>query len=92
MTKVIILQLLGNLYPQMEGRKGQAALEHFKRAAEKTSNSGQVLEMLGELLATVDPQGKPAARILGTAQVIEPKRHILTIKLQSWMSLWNLQK
>lgn len=43
----------------MEGRKGQAALEHFKRAAEKNTNSGQVLEMLGELLATTDPQGDP---------------------------------
>lgn len=41
----------------MEGRKGQASLEHFQRAAEKSTNSGQVLEMLGELLAVTDPQG-----------------------------------
>ena len=53
------MQVLGNLYPQMEGRRGQAAVEHFKSAAEKNTSSGQVLEMLGELLATSDPAGMP---------------------------------
>ena len=53
------MQVLGNLYPQMEGRRGQTAVEHFKSAAEKNTSSGQVLEMLGELLATSDPAGTP---------------------------------
>ena len=46
----------------MEGRKGQAAVEHFKRAAEKNTSSGEVLEMLGELLARTDPQGCPPSK------------------------------
>ena len=53
------MQVLGNLYPQMEARRGQAAVEHFKSAAEKPTSSGQVLEMLGELLATSNPAGTP---------------------------------
>ena len=66
----------------MEGRKGQAALEHFKSAAEQNTNSGQVLEILGELLARSDPQG----RLLCTkfyifVRVI--KKHHLHIALQS---------
>ena len=54
------LQILGNLYPQMEGRKGQTALDHFKQAAEKNTSNGEVLEMLAELLATTDPAGMPS--------------------------------
>lgn len=62
--------MLGNLYPQMEGRKGEMAVEHFKRAAEKNStSSGQVLEMLGELLATTDPAGQAQPVIRPAAEV-----------------------
>ena len=49
-------QLLGQLYPQMPGKR-QAALAQFQRAAEKHTCSGEVWQMLGELLAPIDPQG-----------------------------------
>ena len=72
-----LLQLLGSLYPQMEGRKGQTALEHFKTAAEKNTNSGQVLEILGELLARTDPQGgfflQGGCSSLGIIKIVLPE-------------------
>lgn len=52
------LQMVGQLYPQAE-RKGQAAIDHFRDATEANSSSGAVWEMLGELLAPVDPPGQP---------------------------------
>ena len=58
------MQVLGNLYPQME-RKGQAAVAHFKEAAQKNNSSGEVWEMLGELLASTDPVG-----VLLLAQIV----------------------
>ena len=49
-------QLLGQLYPQMPGKR-QAALAHFQRAAQQSTCSGDVWQILGELLAPIDAQG-----------------------------------
>ena len=48
--------MLGALYPQAE-RKGQAAVAHFRAATEAGCASGEVWEMLGELLASTEPAG-----------------------------------
>eukprot|EP00884_Botryococcus_braunii_P015610 jgi/Botrbrau1/2732/Bobra.0164s0012.1 len=50
------LKVLGQLYPQTE-RKGNAAIEHFREAAQKPGSSSEVWEMLADLLAATDPSG-----------------------------------
>lgn len=52
-------QVLGQLYPQSQ-RKGDAAIEHFREAAQKPGSPSEVWEMLADLLATTDPSGDPS--------------------------------
>ena len=54
------LSALGQLYPNQaagDARADGAAVAHFREAAQAGSRSGQVWEMLGELLAGSDPAG-----------------------------------
>lgn len=53
---VVCAQLLGQLYPQMPGKR-QAALAQFQQATQKHTSSGDVWQILAELLAPVDAQG-----------------------------------
>jgi len=52
---------MGRLFPYAKARAGagESAIAHFKEAARADTSSSLVWEMLGEMLSTSDPAGKP---------------------------------
>jgi len=56
---------MGRLFPYAKARAGagESAIAHFKEAARADTSSSLVWEMLGEMLSTSDPAGKPYACI-----------------------------
>lgn len=51
------LQVLGVLYPKLPGSKAGKALAHFKEAAARQESNAELWEVLGDVLAAVDPAG-----------------------------------
>ena len=65
------MQLLGQLYPQMPGKK-QAALVQFQEAARKNTSSAGVWQILGELLSPVDAQGMRQSSPAASSRTASP--------------------
>ena len=69
------VQLLGQLYPQMPGKRA-AALAQFQRATQKHTSSADVWQILAELLAPVDAQGMHPPLLPGFPDWVCRGRHV----------------